>query len=152
MQYKTRNDVNDIKETDTHIKLYSYNEEKGDKIPNNITHIIFETIIEYNANVFSNYLTGSLYTVNNLPDSLIKIQFDNRFNNTVNNLPQKIEILIFGFDFNKEIDKLPEILNYLEFGFRFNNEIKEYPKTLKTLIFGSSYNKTVNNLPCNKFY
>lgn len=149
MQYKTRNDVNDIKETDTHIKLYSYNEEKGDKIPNNITHIIFETIVEYNANVFLNYST---YTVDNLPGNLIKIQFDNRFNNIVNNLPQKIEILIFGFDFNKEIDKLLKILIYLEFGIGFNNEIKEYPKTLKTLIFGSSYNKTVNNLPCNKFY
>ena len=85
--------------------------------------------------------------VENLPQSLEKLIFSWEFNKPVNNLPLNLQELVLGHKFNKSVDILPSTLILLKFGFCFNKYVDDLPYGLKKLFFGREFNKSVDNLP-----
>ncbi len=84
--------------------------------------------------------------VDNLPENLIRIDFDHEFNKPVNNLPNKLKELNFVSTgvFNQPIDNLPDSVEILTLPRNYNQTINKLPNNLKVLnIFNSS--KSVQN-------
>lgn len=76
--------------------------------------------------------------VENVPEFLEELVFDNRFNTTVN-LPLHLKKVVFGDGFNQLI-ALPDSLQHLKFGYHFNKMIN-IPSNLVTLELGSKFNQ-----------
>ena len=117
-------------------------------VPNGVTHIKFIDILDDDL-YFPNEEEKSMFNqpVNNLPNSLIYLEFGYHFNQPVDNLPDSLTHLEFGNKFNKPVDHLPEGLQYLQFGYSFNQSVENLPKSLKILKLSTIYNLPLINLP-----
>ena len=93
-----------------------------------------------------------LYTVDDLPNSIIYLEFGRDFNQPVDNLPNSIIDLGFGWYFNQPVDNLPNSITYLTFGHNFNQSVDNLPNSIIDLSFGNCFNQSVNNLPCSISY
>ncbi len=76
--------------------------------------------------------------VENVPEFLEELVFNNRFNNTVN-LPLHLKKVVFGDGFNQAL-VLPDSLQHLKVGYHFNKPFN-VPSNLLTLDFGSKFNQ-----------
>ena len=121
----------------------------------------------FNQEISQNNLPNKLKTIkfglnfirkiNSLPNSIEKLSFSNRHNNSINfstnlktlvlgdaynqllDLPNKLESLTLGYHYNKPLN-LPENLKSLVLGTKFNQEIN-FNKNIKELTIGEQYNQ-----------
>jgi hypothetical protein len=84
-----------------------------------------------------------------LPESLIKIVFDDKFNCLIKKFPDKLKKVVFGRNFNQQLDNLPNQLKKLYFrkGSRFNKSVEKLPDSIEYLIFGDHFNTGIFKLP-----
>ena len=88
----------------------------------------------------------------NLPNSLRDLSFDENFNQSVNNvrLLAGLECLTFGYHFNKSLDNVtwPARLQSLTFGCCFNQSLDNvtWPARLQSLTFGCFFNQSLDNV------
>lgn len=74
-----------------------------------------DIFITYNFfKLFGNFFIFLSYLLDNLPNSLTHLKFNNFFDNNVDYLPNLLTHLTFGINFNKPINNLPQKLLYLE--------------------------------------
>lgn len=87
----------------------------------------------------------------NFPDSIKKLVFGFRFNQSIENYPKNLKQLEFSAKFNKPIDNLPIGLESLYINGNFNQTIDNLPSTLKKIsffgIYPSQFNQPIDNLP-----
>lgn len=93
------------------------------------------------------FLGNFNHTVDHLPHSLTHLYFGKHFNQIVDHLPSSIIDLTFGENFNQPVDHLPSSLLSLEFGQNFNQKVDHLPSSLTYLTFGDEFNQSISNLP-----
>jgi hypothetical protein len=82
----------------------------------------------------------------NLPDSIIYLDFGNRFNKSLKYtvLPKYLKKIKFGDNFSQPLDyiKLPETLEVIEFGKNYNTSLfcVKFPDSLREIILKSYFN------------
>ena len=85
--------------------------------------------------------------IDNLPNSIEKIELYGKFNQPIDNLPNSIKYLMLGNHFDQPINNLPNSLIKLNLGQYFNHPVDNLPNTIIELELDDSFNQPINNLP-----
>ena len=119
-------------------------------IPENVTHLTFGNCFNQQVNLpYIKYIKLDCNNVNiieNLPNSVEEIEFDEYFNLELLNLPNSIKKISFNnySRYDKELNCLPEFVEYLELNKKYDKKISKFPLNLKTIKCYKNY-KYIND-------
>lgn len=137
-------EVEELKNIDTHIDFLKFDYKFNKKIikniiPTSITKIIFGN--DFNTEI----------DIDVLPNNLVYLEFGNNFNQQIKKgvLPDSLVHLKFGDKFCKSMENMPNNIKFLKLG-DCQKDIKNIPDSVEKLILPNSFNKCLLGiLPTN---
>lgn len=102
------------------------------QLTNSLTHLTLGNHFSHSIDLVNiKYLTidcENFHVIDNLPNSLISLQFDSRFNLPLNNLPNSIEFIKLERHYLQPLNSIPSNLKRIDchYGYNFTEQLKNY--------------------------
>ncbi len=109
--------VNSLPQTLRNLRLGYQFDNSIDNLPKNLKTLHLGELFKHNIDKLPTGLSkltlSSNIPVDNLPNRITDVIFENNFNQSINKLPNSVRSILLGEKYNKPINKLPASLQYL---------------------------------------
>ncbi len=84
---------------------------------------------------------NNLYIINSLPNSIVELELDRRFNLKMDNLPTSIKKLVINkySNYDQDLNCLPDYIEELQLNSDYKKRILKIPSKLKKIICHNDY-------------